>query len=546
MRQLYTFIGLLYSFSLMAQAGSESAVTAITASIPFQGYDEALTHFGTGEYKIYYDNVDGILDKPIFFVDGFDPGDSRTISMMYDLLNFGDPIENLGDVVRNAGYDIIVLNFPTYTSTSDGITSIDGGGDYIQRNAFILTELINTINNIKTGDEENVVIGPSMGGLISRYALRYMEQNNQSHETRLYVSFDTPHLGANVPIGLQYLFNYLLNGDPNVPDAEFLVNSLLNSAAAKQMLVDHYTSHLLDGSSYEQDPTLTNQLGAINFRNAFQNELDAMGFPLNTRNIAITNGSGIGEMTGLPGMELINHTFDTGVQDGFNTRATMGVNFTPLANQTASVCDFLGEFFFFVWIEAYSYSAVANSPADSDSIDSAPGGQFDLYSFDDGTNPLITEFVNNLNSQYFNFIPTLSGLAIDNPNWYAIPNTGNSPFDNVFIPEHNEPHVTLTDDNVSFILDEIFETTLTIEKNAIASVRLSKNPITTSLDLISSYDASTTAIVNIYNNLGQNVYSVSTQLTTKTSLPLELSSGIYILDIQSSTFKNYRTKLVVN
>ena len=546
MKQFYIFLSILLNSLLFAQAGSESEITAITASIPFQGYDEALAHFGTGEYKIYYDNVDGILDKPIFFVDGFDPGDSRTIPMLYDLLNYGNPVENLGDIVRDAGYDLIVLNFPVYTSNSDGMTLIDGGGDYIQRNAFILTELINTINGMKTGSEENVVIGPSMGGLISRFALRYMEQNNLSHETRLYVSFDTPHLGANVPIGLQYLFNYLLNGDPNVSDAEFLVNSLLNSAAAKQMLIDHYTSHLLDGSSYEQDPTLTNQLGAINFRNVFQNELDAMGFPLNTRNIAITNGSGIGEMTGLPGMELINHTFDTGVQDGFNTRATMGVNFTPLANQTASVCDFLGEFFFFVWIEAYSYSAVTNSPADSDSIDSAPGGQFDLYSFDDGTNPLITEFVNNLNSQYFNFIPTLSGLAIDNPNWYVIPNAGNSLFDNVFIPEHNEPHVTLTDNNVSFILDEIFETTLTIEENVIASVRLSKNPVTTRLDLISSYNTSTPAIVNIYNNLGQNVYSVSTQLTTKTSLPLELSSGIYILDIQSSTFKKYRTKLVVN
>ena len=544
MKQFYILLSILFSSFLFAQPGSESAILPIEASVPFQGYDETTAHYGMGEYKIYYDNVDGVLDKPIFFVDGFDPGDSRTIPMMYDLLNYGNPMENLGDIVRDAGYDVIVLNFPSYTSSSDGITVIDGGGDYIQRNAFILVELINTINGMKTGNEENVVIGPSMGGLLSRYALRHMEQDNQPHETRLYISFDTPHLGANVPIGLQYLFNYLLNGDPAVSDAEFLVNGLLNSAAAKQMLVDHYTSHLLSGSSFELDPTLTNPMGATNFRDEFQSELDAMGFPQTTRNIAITNGSGVGEMTGTPGMELINHTFDTGVQDGFNTRATMGVHFTPLADQTANVCNFVGQFFFFIWIEAYSYSAMAKSPAETDSIDSAPGGQFDLYSFDDGTNPLITEFVNNLNSQYFNFIPTLSGLGINNPNLYALPNAVNSPFDSVFIPEHNEPHVTLTESNVSFILDEIFGGTLTTPEIALASIRLRKNPITSSLDLISTND-STQATINIYNTMGQAVYSTSTYLTATTSIPIQLSSGIYVLDVKTSTFKSYRTKLVI-
>ena len=371
-----------------------------------------------------------------------------------------------------------------------------------------------------------------------------MEQNSLSHDTRVYISFDAPHLGANVPIGLQYLFNYLLNGDPNSPDAEFLVNTLLNSAAAKQMLIDHYTSHLLSGSSYEQDPTLINPLGATNFRNNFQSELDAMGFPQNTRNIAITNGSGSGEMTGTPGMELINHLFYTGVQDGFDTRANMTVNFTPLADQTAQVCEFIGEFFFFVWLEAFSYNTLAKSPASSDGIDSAPGGQFDLYSFDDGTNPLITEFVDNLNSQYFNFIPTLSGLAITNADWYTLPDSGDSPFDNIYIPENNEPHVTLTDGNVFFILDEIFEGTLTVNENAVASIRLKKNPITSSLDLITTYN-SIPANIKLYNPIGQLVYETSTNLNYTTSLPLELSSGIYILDIQTKTSKNYRTKLVV-
>ena len=228
-------------------------------------------------------------DKPIFFVDGFDPGDGRTIPLMYSLLNFGTPTQNLAELVRDQGFDLVVLNFPTYTSSSDGSTLIDGGADFIQRNAFILTELITTINAMKTGSEQNVLIGPSMGGLISRYALRYMEQNALDHDTRLYMSFDSPHRGANVPIGIQYLFNYMLNGDPAITAIEPVVNGLLNSAAAKQMLVDHFSSHLNVASTYEQDPTKLLPDGAANFRDAFQAELDAMGFPQTTRNVSIIN-----------------------------------------------------------------------------------------------------------------------------------------------------------------------------------------------------------------------------------------------------------------
>ena len=40
-----------------------------------------------------------------------------------------------------------------------------------------------------------------MGGLISRYALGYMWRKNIDHDTRLYISFDAHHVGANVPIG---------------------------------------------------------------------------------------------------------------------------------------------------------------------------------------------------------------------------------------------------------------------------------------------------------------------------------------------------------
>ena len=41
-----------------------------------------------------------------------------------------------------------------------------------------------------------MVIGYSMGGLIARYALAYMEEQGIAHETRLYVSYDAPQKGV--------------------------------------------------------------------------------------------------------------------------------------------------------------------------------------------------------------------------------------------------------------------------------------------------------------------------------------------------------------
>ncbi|MCB0432822.1 MAG: hypothetical protein KDD18_07380, partial [Mangrovimonas sp.] len=109
MKKNYFLLFLVVPFLNYSQPGSESAIMSINATIPYQGYGESTAHVGTGEYKIFYDNVDGVLDKPIFFVDGFDPNDSRDIPSMYSLLDFGNPVENLADLVRDEGYDIVVL-----------------------------------------------------------------------------------------------------------------------------------------------------------------------------------------------------------------------------------------------------------------------------------------------------------------------------------------------------------------------------------------------------------------------------------------------------
>ena len=88
------------------------------------------------------------------------------------------------------------------------------GVDDMRRNAELLETVIEWANTQKTDNgstEKNVVLGQSMGGVIARYALREMELENVDHETRLYISHDAPHQGANVPYGLQFMARHARN-----------------------------------------------------------------------------------------------------------------------------------------------------------------------------------------------------------------------------------------------------------------------------------------------------------------------------------------------
>ena len=444
-----------------------NAIVSITATIPYQGYGEAAAYLGQGEYEIFPDTVDGILDKPVFLIDGFDPGDGNTIPLIYSGLNYGVG-QNLADYLRSLGFDIILVNFPTYTRPST-TTVVDGGADFIQRNAFVLVELINQINAQKVGTQKNVVIGPSMGGLIARYALRYMEMNALNHDTRLYISFDSPHQGANIPIGFQHLFNYMAYGPLANAAVQPLVDGMIKSPAARQMLIDHFEGHLQAGSAFEFNTASATLVptGSPNYRNAFQNELNAMGFPTTVRNVAISNGAGNGTMNYSPDFEVMNHTFNVTATQ----RAIINLRFTPAANLTNQVSRFRGQTLIFTWFTVYESMANSKAPTYTDGLDTAPGGRFDMTGLgaDLGTDPLLTEFFNSLNADYFTFIPTWSSMAISNTNNLYTPVTGASvtPFVASSIPTVNENHVTLTQANIT-ITDMLGKTIYTSKNQTIS------------------------------------------------------------------------------
>jgi len=65
-----------------------------------------------------------------------------------------------------------------------------------------------------------VLVGPSLGGQASHYPLALMEKKFLQtrdplwcHNCKLWISFDSPHNGANILIGVQHFLNYFKNHD---------------------------------------------------------------------------------------------------------------------------------------------------------------------------------------------------------------------------------------------------------------------------------------------------------------------------------------------
>jgi len=541
MRPFYYLLAILLTTNAFAQTfqntppnrqiANRGTVVPITATIAYQGYDETQAYFGQGEYEIFADLQAGTLDKPVIVLDGFDPGDSRDIAGLYNSLSFGG--DNIADIVRDEGFDVVILNAPQYTT--DG-KFIDGGSDYIQRNAMVLVETIQQINDQKVGNEELVILGPSMGGLIARYALAYMEENNIEHETRLYISFDSPHLGANIPISLQYLINYLAvqTGDPL---AQALIDDVLGSPAAKEMLIDHLEAHLLAGSEFEQDPTKLLPEGAPDFRDAFQGELNALGFPSNVRNVAMINGAGDGTGTGSPGLEVINTTLDLDVV----TSADVALYFTPEASQSLTVVSFDT---FLVGVPVASFSADSESRAVSDGVDSAPGGTSNISNAlsGGGGNQVIIDFVNALQQDEYCFIPTISALAIDTEeNWFASPDLNDSPFVATYIPLQNESHVQVTQESADFALDEIRNGALAIDEVALdMAYALERNPVDAQIVLKRNRTVSGTDVeVSITSLSGQVLLEQSFETALdELRIAHSLASGLYFITIQNGQASN--------
>lgn len=466
----------------------------VESTIPFQGYDETVATNSFADYHIYYhttnpngtDNCERVLRKPIIIMDGFDPQDSRTYTDIYvKQLTYQNQTIKLGDELRDKGYDVIILNFPKLGSTINGVSGVannvipkdvkingtssttdklnrDGGTDYMERNAFILVKLIQQVNAtlIANGSTEKlVVIGPSMGGQISRYALAYMEKQqslgiaDMNHNIRLFISFDSPNDGANIPLALAHNLDFFGNF-AGQQEAKDKYNQSLHSIAARQLLIE--------------------QLRGLNstapFHQIFFNSIrdgglpNSGGYPINLRKIALLNGNGNSIKSNTKGDKIFNI-------HGVKSRILAFIaddNFMPNIGSNLQIARtrLLDKNKLIIYNGRYS---VTNQNIRG-SMDVVQGSTFDANKSvydgfvkslkDAGIDP--PNILSPLKPNHC-FIPSISAIGFRNSNFNwntSITNrnllcNNETVFDNYFIPTTNEEHITLTTQNVAWLTQEI-------------------------------------------------------------------------------------------
>ncbi len=455
--------------------------------IPFTPYDPEPFSTIKGRLEIGYYYAAGKncntqrsqLTKPIIILDGFDPGDERKIGKIYGEQLAYNNVNNFGDSLRRQGYDVIIVNFPKYQVGSTPHPTFpwinmpvyrDGGADYVERNALAVIQLIKDVNmelSLNGSTEKLVVVGPSMGGLISRYALAYMEKKAQqyptnsswNHNTRLWVSFDSPHNGATIPIGTQKMLKKV--GDVKASAKESL-DKKLGSFAAKQMLLMHYTSPVDKENSY---------------RNIFKANLSnnglagSDGFPQNLRKVALINGQlqGIQKYAGATGDYMnirIKKKLWIAFYFFFLPGAELKCYFAPANNNVGMVHKTQLYFLGFLGLQAGSTNAFAYDS--NGSIDKAPGGYYNSSQI------ILDEFISNGitnaisiegNVSYPNlcFIPSKSALAYKGTNANLYENlsgtnlicSGETPFDNYFVPNQDEDHVSISAASAAWLFSEL-------------------------------------------------------------------------------------------
>lgn len=277
-----------------------------------------------GKLGVYYGcgNTECEIKKPFIFVTGFGPdpfvtpkkqlSDPAAKQLFYNHVNgiYGQEAEGSQDAggnnganilyrLRNLGYDVIFVDFV------DGV-------DYLQNHAALIKKAIEEINTRKAQNDskhENIIIGQSMGGISTRYALtdweqEFMQPNSspyKHHHCRMWISWEGEMQGANIPMGMQMTTWYMTNRLPaalvatlagptaglnsiflNVIAGVSILNETLNTPAAKQLLTYHYTDNKTNF-----DPVL--HKNALHVQ--LQNELATLGYPNELRRVAISQSS---------------------------------------------------------------------------------------------------------------------------------------------------------------------------------------------------------------------------------------------------------------
>lgn len=385
--------------------------------------------------------VPNAVYKPIVVLDGFDPNDDRKVGNIYDLFN--ENPHHLADSLRASGHDIIIMNFLN-------------GADFIERNALALIDLITQLNTATT--DKVTIVGPSMGGLIAKYALARLEYMGKPNNVGLYVSFDAPHQGANIPIGDQNFLRFFAE-EANSAEAQVGLNKI-KSPAAKQMIMHYYST---------KNEEITPHDFNIKFKKNL--ELNSLGtsYPVHLRKIAISNGNDIATEQNVAG-KLFSMVKRATV---FNIKvAEAQVYASPrIGRSVVSYCMVASPNRFYLGKEERLYAKAPKTIYPS-SLDNAPGGKFNTQEQIAKPNGVMNSDF-NLYFPHHSFIPSVSALDIQYPDGYLnfrykikenkIVCNGYTPFDAYYSAKFNEAHVYISKETADWVEREIRNINKTVE-----------------------------------------------------------------------------------
>ncbi|WP_372795524.1 esterase/lipase family protein [Pontiella sp.] len=367
------------------------------------------------------------LRHPVLFIEGFDFNNDHDEEALYTQFNGDRLIEELHDF----GRDVILLNF-------------DDANRNVWDNGAKTAKAIEYIQANRAGAAHKfTVVGAGMGGLTSRLALADLEAQNKQHGVDTWISFDAPHEGANIPLGLQKYLEFcasFTDYEPGFASQSELLQ-VLTLEALKEMLLVHYSTS--DGLAAP----------AID-RKSLIRQLDAAGYPTNCKSIAISNGSGLGATQPFSPGEQIMHLENPALP-------WIEFNIYALPQSTGNGQNAGEQLVFDGLYYIVDGDNVENASYYPYALDNAPGSTSDLFY------QLFSSFGYPDGSDYCTYsnycvVSTTSSLGIPiehidadlsaHPEIRAL-----SPFDEIHYGVANEPHMEINARNKAWFLRAVLE-----------------------------------------------------------------------------------------
>lgn len=407
--------------------GPTPTYTSLTSKWRYQSLP-----FAEGAYLTFTNNAS--ITKPVIIANGFGAdsnGSQVDLQNMHDYLNSAGLLTSLVD----NGYDVVIMGY------NDPL-------NFIQANGLLCATLV---ADLAPQTQDIIVIGVSMGGLVTRYGLMFLAQQGITSNVSTWMTWDSPHYGANVSLGLQYAARAF----QDVWEEVSVLQAVLLTQACEQMLLNWSEESTPLQTKPSSGNVTVNPAASPAFGN-LQSDFTNLGtWPSVGKRLAVVSGNGQGQSQSFsPGSELL--TFSG---SGLSCSLYALPSSTSETSETSEICQYT---------TLHSTAAII-SAQNALPLDSIPGS-------------LDPQIQNSMVPGHGNFIDTLAQIAqnngcaakVSNDGVTFIPSTSaagiqaqllgdytqeipasNSVFTAIYTEATSQPHVAVNPGNTAWILQQL-------------------------------------------------------------------------------------------